>query len=257
MTKITLPALTPADRQSFVTALNGYLIPDYFDSVQYENGTDGTTFDSIDEGAARVAVYLKNGVRAMAIDMYYAYSSGSTPAPNIRIAGAAGITVNLTGGTEINGGSYFNSAITDANHLWLGCLDAEMGKITGSGVYWPQLLLEKGSNGTINATRVKIDTQTSSSYYVEFYTIAVGRSATNTMQEVPVGVAKYAYNKVKRKVINTYTELARLFVEEAEDSVLLNTYLILTASSNDMLATGMLTLNGVTYSVIGLLAYTE
>ena len=257
MTKITLPTLTAADRQSFITALNGYLIPDYFDSVQYENGTDGTTFESIDEGAARVAVYLKDGVRAMAIDMNYAYSSGSTPVPKICIAGAAGITTTLSGGTTINGGSYFNSAIIDANHLWLGCLDAEMEKITGSGVYWPQLLLEKGANGTINATRVKIDTSLTTSYYVEFYTIAVGRSTTNTMQEVPVGIAKYAYNQVRRKVINTYTELARLFTEDAEDSVLLDTYLILTASSNDMLATGTLTLNGVTYSVIGLLAYTD
>lgn len=260
MTKITLPTLAVGDRQSFFDALNQYLVPAYFDSVQYENGTDGTTFDSIDEGAARVAVYLKNGVRAMAIDMGYAATATSAPTPKIRIAGAAGITVNLTGGTEINcySSNYLRSVIVGTNHLWIGSLDAATGKIYGSGLYWTQLLLERKTNGDIDAVRVYTDTQTSSSYYVSIYTIGVGRTTSvNDMQIIPVYLKKTAYNSNVREKANTYTELAKLFVEDAGDSTLLDTYLILAASSTDMLATGTLVLGGVTYNVIGVIAYTE
>lgn len=260
MTKITLPKLTAADRQSFFDALNQYLVPAYFDSVQYENGTDGTTFETIDEGAARVAVYIKNGVRAMAIDMYYAASATSAPQPKIRIAGAAGITVNLTGGTEINCNSsnYLRSVIVDANHLWVGSLDAATGKIYGSGGFWTQLLLERRANGDVDAVRVYTDTQTTTSYYVSIYTIGVGRTASaNDMQPAPAYLRKAAYNQNVRERASTYTELAKLFVEDAGDSTLLDTYLILAASSTDMLATGTLVLGGVTYNVIGVIAYTE
>ena len=255
MTRVTLPAITATDRQSFITALNGYLVPDYFDAVQYENGTDGTTFASIDEGAARVAVYLKDGVRALAIDMYYSAGPNNSPRPTLGIAGASGIGVSMGSGLSIALNPSVNSLVVDTNHLWLGILDAATGKITGSTQYWPQILFEKGANGTVNASRVDINT--TSSYYMKFFCIAVGRSATNTMQEIPVSIAKASAAQATRAKVNTYTELMRLFTEDAEDSVLLNTYLILTASSVDMSAIGTMTLNGTTYRVIGPLAYTE
>ena len=244
MKKITLPTPTKGNNQPYFTALNGYLIPNYFDSVAYcdNNGNEYTSVDAMD-GSSYVVTrvdYYKHGVRAMCFFL----SSGAVNTQSPRFAGKDGVT-SSSSGTHI---------YTAPTSLTI-CHDAVLlGEFQVSNTPYAALLVK--NNADTIAVVYAPSSSSSTLGNAKLKTLNLGKGKTNTGSQVQI-LAPIRNNGTSTSdwylYPSYYTITMLIPTIDGVESVLTNIRYLLAGPEFNAVLTETIAIDGVVYDKLGLL----
>lgn len=244
MKKITLPTPTKGNNQPYFTALNGYLVPDYFDRVAYcdNSGNEYTSVDAMD-GSSYVVTrvyYYKHGVRAMCFFL----SSGAVSAQSPRFAGKDGVA-NSSSGTHISTAPTSLTICHDS--ILLGALQASNSPFAA--------LLVKHNADTVAIIYRPPYMDSSRMVNATLKTLNLGKGKVNTGSNVGFEVSgKRETSTGDWNMYPSYhTITMRIPTIDSTESVLTNIRYLLAGPGFDMVATETIEIDGVVYDKLGLL----
>lgn len=243
MKKITLPTPATGSNQAYFSALNGYLIPEYFDSVKYCD-TAGNEYASVDamDGTSYVVTrvyYYKHGVKAVC----FVLASGALQSQSPRFAGSAGIT-------DTSSGTYIQAAPTVLTLLSGAIL---LGNMQASSSLYTVLLTKHGSD-TIAIFYKPPYYYNSTRYNAALSTLNLGKGKTNAGNQVQVLVPSTGATTSEFKLYPSYyTITMRIPTIDGAESVLTDIRYLLAGPGFDMVSTETIGIDGVVYDKVGLL----